>query len=88
MKDRFFNRLIHEKIDVVVSEENMHDPTLNSMLINLGLKNDEFKPVTLKVELVKEVTGRFTHNVDLSTLNLFSCILTTVSKEQGRDRRG
>ncbi|KAI5386331.1 uncharacterized protein LOC127100669 [Lathyrus oleraceus] len=51
---------VDEERDVVVSEEDMQDPTLNSMLTNLGWKDDGFEPMTIKEEPVKEATSTVT----------------------------
>lgn len=51
---------VDEERDMVVSEEDMHDPALNSMLTNLGWKDEGFEPVTIKEEPVKEATSTVT----------------------------
>ena len=53
------NVAVDEERDVVVSEEDMHDPALNSMLTNLGWKDEGFEPVTIK-EPIKEATSTVT----------------------------
>ncbi|XP_029124550.1 protein MLP1 homolog isoform X2 [Cajanus cajan] len=72
MKGGLFNPPVDEERDAVVSEEDMHDPVLNSMLTNLGWKDDESEPVTIKEEPVKEATGRSKNTVDLSSLDFSS----------------
>ncbi|KAL5054418.1 hypothetical protein RYX36_035100 [Vicia faba] len=61
MKKELFNSpvdtAVDEERDVDVSEEDMHDPTLNSMLTNLGWKDDGFEPVSIKEEPVKQATS-------------------------------
>jgi len=49
MKDEIFNPSLDEESDVVVSEEDMHDPSLNLMFTDLWWKDDESKPMTIKV---------------------------------------
>ncbi|QHO58775.1 hypothetical protein HN51_013124 [Arachis hypogaea] len=44
---------IDEESNTLVSEEDMRDPALNSMLVNLGWK-DEFEPVTVKKDPAKK----------------------------------
>ena len=87
MKDEIFNPPVETAIDeernTLVSEEDMHDPALNSMLINLGWKNDEFEPVTMKEEPVKEATSRLTHTTDPSVHDSSSGILATASRSKG-----
>lgn len=51
---------VDEERDVVVLEEDMHDPALNSMLTDLGWKDEEFEPVAIKEESVKEATSTVT----------------------------
>ncbi|KAK7368912.1 hypothetical protein VNO80_10945 [Phaseolus coccineus] len=87
MKDGLFNPPVDEESDVVVSEEDMHDPTLNSMLTNLGWKDDESEPVTTKTEPVKEATGSSTHTMDLSAPDLSSSIPATASRNKGEIQR-
>ncbi|CAJ1936258.1 unnamed protein product [Sphenostylis stenocarpa] len=87
IKGGLFNPPVDEERDVVVSEEDMHDPTLNSMLTNLGWKDDESEPVTIKPEPVKESTGRSTHNVDLSAHDSSSGIPVTASRNKGEIQR-
>jgi len=88
MKDGLFNPPADEESDVVVSEEDMHDLTLNSMLSNLGWKDDEFEPVTIKAETVKEATSRSTHTVDSSAASkLSSSIPATPSRNKGEIQR-
>ncbi|XP_068469910.1 uncharacterized protein [Phaseolus vulgaris] len=87
MKDGLFNPPVDEESDVVVSEEDMHDPTLNSMLTNLGWKDDESEPVTIKAEPVKEATGRSIHTVDLSAPDLSSSIPAAASRNKGEIQR-
>lgn len=77
MKDKLINPPVDEERDMVVSEEDMHDPTLNSMLTNLGWKDDESEPVTIKEEPVKETIGRSTH----------SGIAATASRSKGEIQR-
>ncbi|RDX81946.1 Hepatocyte growth factor-regulated tyrosine kinase substrate, partial [Mucuna pruriens] len=86
-KDKLINSPIDEEGDVVVSEEDMHDPTLNSMLTNLGWKDDESESVTIKEEPIKEATGRSTHTVDLSALDSSSGIPATVLRSKGEIQR-
>lgn len=73
---------VDEERDVVVSEEDMHDPALNSMLTNLGWKDDEFEPVTIKEEPVKESNSRLKHTVDPSVLDSSSGIPATASRSK------
>ncbi|XP_047174045.1 uncharacterized protein LOC124841760 [Vigna umbellata] len=87
MEDKLFNPPVDEESDVVVSEEDMHDPTLNSILTNLGWKDDESEPVTVKAEPVKEATGRSTHTMDLSVPDLSSSIPATASRNKGEIQR-
>jgi len=68
---------------VVVSEEDMHDLTLNFVFTNLGWKYDDSEPVTIKAKPVKEVIGRSTHAVNLSVPDLSSSILVATSKNKG-----
>ena len=84
MKDGLFNLPVDEESDVVASEEDMHDPTLNSMLNNLRLKDDESVSVTTKVELVKDATSMSTHTVDLSAPICLQHSCCSIRK-QGRD---
>ncbi|XP_061336420.1 uncharacterized protein LOC133283560 isoform X2 [Gastrolobium bilobum] len=90
MKDKLFNPPVETAVDegdVVVSEEDMLDPALNSMLTNLGWKDDEFEPVSMKEEPVKEATSRFTRPVDLSVLDSSSGIPATASRNKGEIQR-
>ncbi|XP_014509199.1 uncharacterized protein LOC106768523 isoform X2 [Vigna radiata var. radiata] len=87
MKDKLFNPPDDEESDVVVSEEDMHDPTLNSILTDLGWKDDESEPVTVKAEPVKEAAGRSTHTMDLSVPDLSSSIPATASRNKGEIQR-
>ncbi|PNX92481.1 FYVE zinc finger protein [Trifolium pratense] len=60
-KERFnfpVDMAVDEERDVVVSEEDMLDPALNSLLTNLGWKDEGFEPV--KEEPVKEATSTIT----------------------------
>jgi len=81
MKDGIFNPLVDEKSGVIVLEEDMHDLTLNFMFTNLGWKDDESEPMTIKAELVKEAIGRSIHTMDLSRPDLFSSIPVRTSKK-------
>ncbi|KAK7400445.1 hypothetical protein VNO78_11653 [Psophocarpus tetragonolobus] len=85
MKDGLFNPPVDEERDVVVSEEDMLDPTLNSMLTNLGWKDDASEPVTMKE--VNQATGRPTHTVDLSALDSSSGIPATTLRSRGEIQR-
>ncbi|KAL3010928.1 hypothetical protein AAZX31_07G172700 [Glycine max] len=87
MKDRLFNPPVDEERDMVVSEQDMHDPTLNSMLTNLGWKDDESEPMTIKEEPVKEATVRSKHTVDLSALDSSSGIPATALRSKGEIQR-
>ncbi|KAL2343916.1 hypothetical protein Fmac_005201 [Flemingia macrophylla] len=87
VNDGLFNPPVDEERDVVVSEEDMHDPALNSMLTNLGWKDDESEPVTVKEEPVKETTGRSKHTVDLSAFDSSSGIPATASRSKGEIQR-
>jgi len=58
LKDGLFNPPVDKESDVAVSKEDMHDQTLNSIVTNLGWKNDEFELVTIKAKLVKEAIGK------------------------------
>ncbi|XP_027920945.1 uncharacterized protein LOC114178977 isoform X1 [Vigna unguiculata] len=87
MKDKLLNAPVDEESDVVVSEEDMHDPTLNSILTNLGWKDDESEPVTLKAEPVKEATDRSAHTMDLSAPDLSSSIPAAASRNKGEIQR-
>ncbi|TKY59379.1 Vacuolar protein sorting-associated protein 27 [Spatholobus suberectus] len=87
MKGGLFNPPVDGERGVVVSEEDMCDPTLNSILTNLGWKDDESEPVTIKEETVKEATGRSTHTVDLSALDSSSGIHATSSRSKGEMQR-
>jgi len=75
MKYRLFNPRFNVESDRIVSKEDMHNPTLNSMFTNLKWKDDECEPVTISVKLVKETINRSTHVMDLSMPNLSSSIL-------------
>lgn len=91
MKKELFNSpvetAIDEERDVVVSEEDMHDPALNSLLTNLGWKDDSSEPGIIKNEPVKEATSRFKHTVDPSALNSSSDITVTASRNKGEIQR-
>ncbi|OIV94586.1 hypothetical protein TanjilG_25648 [Lupinus angustifolius] len=91
MKDKLFNPLVETAIDEerdgVVSEEDMHDPALNSMLVNLGWKNDELETATTKEEPVKEATSRFTRTEDISAFDSSSSIPATASRSKGEIQR-
>jgi len=50
-----FQSSVDEESDVVVLKEDMHNPILNSMLINLGWKDDESKPVAIKAEALRKL---------------------------------
>ncbi|KAJ1376351.1 Tetratricopeptide-like helical domain superfamily [Sesbania bispinosa] len=90
-KDELFNppvaTAVDEERDVVVSDEDMHDPALNSMLTNLGWKDDEFEPVTIKEEPAKYNTSRFKQTVDLSVLDSSSGIPASASRSKGEIQR-
>lgn len=91
MKDELFSpsveTVIDEEQDGIVSEEDMHDPALNSMLINLGWKNDDFEGVTTKEEPVKEATSSFTRTEDLYVLDSSSGIPATALRSKGDIQR-
>ncbi|KAG4999433.1 hypothetical protein JHK87_020505 [Glycine soja] len=84
-KDGLFNPPVDEERYMVVSEEDLHDPTLNSMLTNLGWKDDEFESVAIKEDPVKEATA--THTVDLSAHDSSSGIPATASRSEGEIQR-
>ncbi|CAL0331440.1 unnamed protein product [Lupinus luteus] len=91
LKDKLFNPLVQTAIDEerdgVVSEEDMHDPALNAMLVNLGWKNDELETATTKEEPVKEATSRFTRTADISAFDSSSGIPATASRSKGEIQR-
>ncbi|XP_027346098.1 uncharacterized protein LOC113857950 isoform X2 [Abrus precatorius] len=87
MKDKLINPPVDEEKDVVVSEEDMHDPALNSMLTSLGWKDDESEPVTIKEAPVREATNRFTHTMDLSVHDSSLVIPATASRSKGEIQR-
>ncbi|XP_057421843.1 uncharacterized protein LOC130715743 [Lotus japonicus] len=87
MKGERFNPAVDEEKDVVVSEEDMQDPALNSMLTNLGWKDDKHEPVTIKEEPVTDATSRFKHTVDLSIRDYSSGIPATASRSKGEIQR-
>ncbi|KAK7319567.1 hypothetical protein RJT34_04290 [Clitoria ternatea] len=60
MKNKLLNPPVDEEREVVVSEEDMHDPALNSLLTSLGWKDHESEPVTIKEEPIKEATSKST----------------------------
>jgi len=74
MKDKLFNPQIDEDSDMIVLGEDMYNPILNSMLNNLGWKDDEYDPMTIKAEVVKKAIGSSTHITNLSTSDLSSTI--------------
>ncbi|KAH1049892.1 hypothetical protein GLYMA_08G061700v4 [Glycine max] len=84
-KDGLFNPPVDEERYMAVSEEDLHDPTLNSMLTNLGWKDDEFESVAIKEDPVKEATA--THTVDLSAHDSSSGIPATASRSKGEIQR-
>ena len=65
----------------------MHDPTLYSMLTNLGWKDDESEPMTIKEEPVKEATVRCKHIVDLYALDSSLGIPTIALRCKGEIQR-
>ncbi|MED6135150.1 hypothetical protein PIB30_043507 [Stylosanthes scabra] len=74
---------IDEESNTHVSEEDMHDPALNSMLVNLGWK-DEFEPVTIKEEPAKETTSRLPNTMKH---NSASVIPAKASRSKGEIQR-
>ncbi|KAI4351168.1 hypothetical protein L6164_005548 [Bauhinia variegata] len=89
MKDKFLSppveSAVEERSDEVVTEEDMHDPVLNSLLLNLGWKEED--SVTVKEKLVDEATGHSSHSVDKSVLGSSSGIPSTVSRSKGEIQR-
>ncbi|MED6144373.1 hypothetical protein PIB30_015155 [Stylosanthes scabra] len=74
---------IDEESNNLVSEEDMHDPALNSMLVNLGWK-DESEPVTRKEEPAKETTSRLPNTMKH---NSSSVVPAKASKSKGEIQR-
>jgi len=87
IKDDILNPPLDEDSGVVVSEKDIYNQTLNFTVTNLGWKDDEFEPVTLIAKSVKEVIGRCTHIVDLSTpyLSLSIPLATSRNKREIED---
>lgn len=72
-KDKLLNspdgNAVEDGSDGVVTEEDMHDPALNSMLTNLGWKKEEPLPGSAKEEPIKKATSSYTRTMDLSVLD-------------------
>ncbi|KAF7843087.1 Hepatocyte growth factor-regulated tyrosine kinase substrate [Senna tora] len=66
-KDKIFNPSVGSAVDEgdqeVVTEDDMHDPALNSMLLNLGWKDEGLEHGSSKEEPVKKVANNFIHGI-------------------------
>ncbi|KAI9395791.1 hypothetical protein POPTR_004G030500v4 [Populus trichocarpa] len=70
-----------------IAEKDMHDPSLLSLLMNLGWKDDEVEVVTVQAKPSKQVLDHLMHSTDPSTILLSSSISAARPRSKGEIQR-
>ncbi|KAL9392633.1 hypothetical protein Peur_016553 [Populus x canadensis] len=70
-----------------IAEKDMHDPSLLSLLMNLGWKDDEVEVVTMQAKPSKQVLDHLMHSTDPSTILLSSTISAARPRSKGEIQR-
>ena len=70
-----------------IAEKDMHDPSLLSMLMDLGWKDDEVEVVTVQAKSSKQVLDHLMHSTDPSTILLSSSISAARPRSKGEIQR-